>query len=126
MIPSTPALWFAAASPIFPSYPGESSSRGESAGLFSVHRPAVVAVEFPPRLEEVYEIAVARLPQMSVVVIPEREDQERATYIPVEPADPFVEAVRSAHEIGAETLFLEPATHDKPHLPDNYPGAIFS
>ena len=89
--------------------------------FIAVHHPAVVAIELPASLEEEYELAVARLPQMSVVVIPEREDQERATYIPVEPSDPFVEALRSARETGAQTLFLEPATHDKPHLPDNYP-----
>jgi len=85
------------------------------------HRPSVIAVELPASLEYAYERAVARLPQMSVVVIPEREDQEQATYIPVEPADAFVEAVRSAEEIESEVLFLEPATHDKPHLPDTYP-----
>jgi hypothetical protein len=66
-------------------------------------RPTVIAVELPGSLEDAYERAVARLPQMSVVVIPEREDEERATYIPVEPADAFVEAIRSADEIGSET-----------------------
>ncbi|MBV9613144.1 MAG: hypothetical protein JO091_11765, partial [Acidobacteriaceae bacterium] len=35
--------------------------------------------------------------------------------------DPFVEAIRTAGEIGAEIVFLEPATHQKPHLPATYP-----
>lgn len=86
-----------------------------------LNRPQVVAVELPTSLERLYERAVDRLPQMSVLVIPEREDNERATYIPVEPGDPFVEAIRSAKEIASETMLLEPATHDKPHIPDTYP-----
>jgi hypothetical protein len=85
------------------------------------HSPQVVAVELPSSLEDLYDEAVERLPQMSVIVIPERDDQERATFIPVEPADAFVEAVRSAAEVAAQTVFLEPATHDRPHLPDTYP-----
>ena len=45
---------------------------------------------------------------MSVIVIPDPEDEEeRATYIPIEPADPFIEALRLAAEIGAEVVFLE-------------------
>ena len=89
--------------------------------FITLSKPQVVAVELPTSLEQVYEKAVARLPQMSVVVIPERDDDQRATYIPVEPGDPFVEAIRSAKEIGSDTVLLEPATHDKPHISDTYP-----
>jgi hypothetical protein len=89
--------------------------------FIATHKPQVVAVELPTSLEQVYEQTIDRLPEMSVLVIPEREDSERATYIPVEPGDPFVEGIRSAREIGSETLFLEPATHDKPHIADTYP-----
>ncbi|HEY3456225.1 MAG TPA: hypothetical protein VGK64_16725 [Bryobacteraceae bacterium] len=87
------------------------------------HRPRVVAVELPSSLERAYSKALDRLPRMSVILIPEanREEEERATYIPVEPGDPFVEALRTAREIGAENVFLEPATHEKPHLNDTYP-----
>jgi hypothetical protein len=85
------------------------------------YSPQVVAVELPSSLEDLYAEAIDRLPQMSVIVIPERDDRERATYIPVEPADAFVEAVRSARDVGAHAMFLEPASHDKPHLPDTYP-----
>lgn len=86
-------------------------------------RPAVVAVELPGSLERLYRAALDRLPRMSVIVIPEGSDdeEEHATYIPVEPADPFVEALRTAREILADTVFLEPATHDRPHVEDNYP-----
>ena len=40
---------------------------------------------------------------------------------PVEPADPFTEAIRTALEIGAEIVFLDPDRGERPHLPDNYP-----
>jgi hypothetical protein len=87
------------------------------------HRPRVVAVELPSSLEAAYGKALDRLPRMSVILIPEagREEEERATYIPVEPGDPFVEALRTAREIGAEIVFLEPPSHEKPHLNDTYP-----
>ena len=37
------------------------------------------------------------------------------------PADPFVEAIRTAPEIGAEVVFVDPDSGDRPHLPDAYP-----
>ncbi len=63
------------------------------------------------------------MPRMSVILIPDSDnaEEERATYIPIEPGDPFVEALRTAEEIGAEVIFLEPATQGKPHLSDSYP-----
>ena len=87
------------------------------------HRPRVVAVELPSSLEREYDGALNRMPRMSVIVIPEdsHDDQEQATYIPVEPGDPFVEAVRTAREISAEIVFLEPPTHTKPHVSGTYP-----
>ncbi len=60
-------------------------------------------------LEKQYAAAVERLPQMSVIVIPETEqdDEERATFVPIEPGDPFIEALRTAREIGAQLDFLD-------------------
>lgn len=86
-------------------------------------RPRVVAVELPSSLEREYQAAIRRMPQMSVILIPDDsgEDEERATYTPVEPGDPFVEALRTAQEIGAEAVFLEPPTYEKPHVAANYP-----
>src|SRR5580692_5733894 len=96
---------------------------------FSIHlrrailrdRPKIVAVELPGSLEDVYLQALARLPEMSVILYPDREDEERAIYVPVEPSDPFTEAVRSALEVDAEVIFIEPDSGDRPHLPDAYP-----
>src|ERR1700676_2149521 len=96
---------------------------------FSVHlrrailrdRPKIVAVELPGSLEDVYLQALARLPEMSVILYPDPQDEERGIYVPVEPCDPFTEAVRSALEIDAEVIFIEPDSGDRPHLPDVYP-----
>jgi hypothetical protein len=86
-------------------------------------RPAVVAVELPGWLERPYLEAVERLPAMSVIVYPEDEESERGVYVVVEPADPFVEALRSAQEIGAGIVWLEPDAIDRPHLPEIYPDS---
>ena len=87
------------------------------------YRPRVIAVELPSSLEREYHAAIQRLPHMSVILIPDDDggEEERATYIPIEPGDPFVEALRTAEEIVAETVFLEPATHEKPHVSASYP-----
>ncbi len=82
--------------------------------------PAIVAVELPGSLEDVYLQALARLPEMSVIVYPDAKD-ESAHLRPVEPSDPFTEAVRTALEIDAEVVFVEPESGDRPHLPDTYP-----
>ncbi|MEQ1885301.1 MAG: hypothetical protein ABL967_09585 [Bryobacteraceae bacterium] len=93
-------------------------------------KPRVVAVELPQFLEKAYRRALARLPELSVILYldeppssPGKHDDEdaRAIYVPVEPCDPFVEAVRTAEEIGAQVIFLEPDSLERPHLPDTYP-----
>lgn len=83
--------------------------------------PGIVAVELPGMLEELYIRAVERLPEMSVLLYPDAADEERGIYVPVEPADPFTEAVRTGLDLGAEVLFMEPDTNERPHLPDTYP-----
>jgi hypothetical protein len=84
-------------------------------------KPQVVAVELPATLEAAYLKAVTRLPEMSVILYTDDTEEDRAVYIPVEPADPFVEAIRSALEIGAEVVFADPDSGDRPHLKDAYP-----
>jgi hypothetical protein len=84
-------------------------------------RPQVIALELPATLETAYLNAIERLPEMSVILYPDDNDEERATYVPVEPADPFVEAIRSGLEIGAEIVFADPDAGERPHLKDNYP-----
>src|SRR5689334_13720115 len=84
-------------------------------------KPQIVAVELPGSLEDSYLQALARLPEISVIVYPDPKDDERGIYVPVEPSDPFTEAVRTGLEIDAEVVFLEPDVTDRPHLPDAYP-----
>jgi hypothetical protein len=90
--------------------------------------PEVVAVELPVSLEKAYLKALARLPQISVILYPASDanmqpddDDEQFIYIPVEPADPFTEAARTALEIGAKLVFIEPDLSPKPHLSDHAP-----
>jgi hypothetical protein len=84
-------------------------------------RPKVVAVELPATLENAYLQAIKRLPQMSVILYGDEGDEEQAIYLPVEPADPFVEAVRTAREVYAKVVFLDPDANERPHIPDHYP-----
>lgn len=83
--------------------------------------PAVVAVELPVTIEDAFLKAIDRLPAMSAIVYPDDLDDERNIYVMVEPTDPFTEAVRTAREIGAQVVFIDPAIGERPHLPDDYP-----
>jgi len=105
----------------FPVAPGRLEFAVELRRLILAERPRVVAVELPGALEDVYLQALARMPQMSVIVYPDAQDDERLIYVPVEPADPFTEAVRTGIAASSEIVFLEPDIADRPHVPDNYP-----
>jgi hypothetical protein len=87
-------------------------------------RPEVVAVELPSTLEKSYLWAVRRLPQISVILYADEQNtqsEDQAIYVPVEPCDPFTEAIRTALEIGAHVEFIDPDLGERPHLPDAYP-----
>jgi hypothetical protein len=84
-------------------------------------KPQVVAVELPVTLEQACLKAVERLPQITVLVYPDDKEEDRGIYFPIEPADPFTEAIRTALEIGATVLFADPDLGERPHLPDQYP-----
>src|ERR1700733_7127241 len=109
----------------FPVVPGRVEFAAALRRLLLAERPQIVAVELPGFLEPVYTRALQRLPEMSVILCTasssEGGDEERPVYVPVEPADPFTEALRTAEEIGAEVIFLEPDSTERPHLPDTYP-----
>ncbi|HEX4169411.1 MAG TPA: hypothetical protein VHZ55_28450 [Bryobacteraceae bacterium] len=73
-------------------------------------RPGVVAVELPQTLDEEYLRAAERLPKMSVILLADEDDgdeEQQPLYLPVETGDPFMEAVRTAREIGSSILFLD-------------------
>ncbi len=118
-----------------PVVPGRMEFAAEVRRRILADRPDVVAIELPETLESLYEQAIQRLPQISVIFFndttlesraastPNEEDNDRSVYIPVEPADPFVEAIRTAQEIGASVMFADPDSVERPHLPDSYPDS---
>lgn len=105
----------------FPVIPGRVEFSIELRRAILRDRPRVIAVELPGSLEDAYLQALARLPEMSVILYPDPQDDERGIYVPVEPCDPFTEAVRTGLEIDAEVIFIEPDSGDRPHMPDLYP-----
>jgi hypothetical protein len=116
-----------------PVVPGRLEFAAEVRRRILAARPDVVAVELPETLEQVWLQAVARLPQISVIFYNDTEYRPRAlsrepegprsVFVPVEPTDPFVEAVRTAREIGAQIVFADPDSTERPHLPDSYPDS---
>jgi hypothetical protein len=104
----------------FPVVPGKLEFAVEVRRAILRDRPGVIALELPVTLRDAYLRAVERLPQMTVVFYPEGEEDE-AVYIPVEPCDPFTEAIRTGLETGAEIVFTDPDMGERPHLPDTYP-----
>jgi hypothetical protein len=111
----------------FPVAPGRLEFAVEVRRAILRDKPQVVALELPISLQPHYLRAIARLPEISVIVYPDLSaeaaalEEGRAVYVPVEPADPFVEAIRSALEIGAEVVFTDPESGERPHLRDSYP-----
>jgi hypothetical protein len=105
----------------FPVIPGRLEFGIQVRAAILQAQPKIVAVELPGALEDVYLQALARLPEISVILYPDPQDEERGIYVPVEPCDPFTEAVRTALEIDSEVIFIEPDLGDRPHLPDTYP-----
>ncbi len=84
--------------------------------------PDAVAVELPDTLEAPLLGAVERLPQVSVLVY--QDDEGRSVYLPVEVADPLVEALRRARETGARPACVDvdvdyPLRHAEA-FPDTY------
>jgi len=105
----------------FPVVPGRLEFSVELRRRLLIEKPRYIAVELPGFLADTYRRALSRLPEISVILYTVESDDDRAVYVPVEPADPFTEALRTAAEIGAEVIFLEPDSSERPHLPDTYP-----
>lgn len=106
----------------FPVAPGRLEFAIEARQAILRDRPEVVAVELPATLQPAWTRAVSRLPEMSLIFYPDEEaGDDQAIYVPVEPADPFTEAIRTGLEIGAEIVFADPEARQRPHLKDSYP-----
>jgi hypothetical protein len=103
-----------------PVVPGRLEFAEEVRRAILEERPQVVAVELPSTLYEVFLAAVARLPELSVILYSSKDE---TIYLPIEITDPFIEAIRTAHEIGAEVFFVDPDVGERPHLNDVYPDS---
>ncbi|MBM3787844.1 MAG: hypothetical protein FJW30_26125, partial [Acidobacteria bacterium] len=119
----------------FPVVPGRMEFAAAVREAILAARPEVVAVELPSECEHALTKAIDRLPQISALMFPHKpeaglpaDDGEDAVtyqmlYVPVEPADPFIEAVRTAREIGARVVFIEPSLGERPHVHGAYPDS---
>ncbi len=105
----------------FPVVPGRLEFAEEVRRAILAQRPQVVALELPRTLQEIWTAAVQRLPEISLLFYEDARHDSEGVYVPVEPADPFTEALRTALEIGAEVIFCDPDASERPHLPDAYP-----
>lgn len=90
--------------------------------LFNRLRPDAVAVELPESLSDVVTKGVSRLPELSVVLY--QNSRGESIYVPIEPTDPIVEAVRSGMEAQIPVHFVDPDIDEYPsyrdHVPDTY------
>jgi hypothetical protein len=108
----------------FPVVPGRLEFAIEVRQAILRDRPQVVALELPATLQAAWMQAVERLPKMSLIFYPdEAAGGDQAVYVPIEPADPFTEAIRTALETGAEVVFADPDAGTRPHLKDSYPDS---
>src|SRR5436190_17681514 len=106
----------------FPVVPGRLEFAIEVRQAILRDRPQVVALELPVTLQSAWISAVACLPEISLIFYPDESvGEDRAVYVPVEPADPFTEAIRTGLETGADIEFADPDAGRRPHLKDDYP-----
>ncbi len=103
----------------FPVVPGRMEFALEARRAILRERPQVIAVELPVSLEAAWRKGVGRLPAMSLIFYPTADEQ--AEYVLVEPADPFTETIRTGIEVGAEIVFADPESAERPHVKDDYP-----
>ena len=116
--------------------PAASSSPPPSADTAARKPPPIVAVELPGFLADAYAKALARLPEISVILYSEEAgpntQQRPATTKTIAPStSPSSRPIRSPkrcarrEEIGAEVIFLEPDSNDRPHLARRLSGHLF-
>ncbi|MCK5687320.1 hypothetical protein KAJ27_24505 [bacterium] len=84
-------------------------------------QPDCIAIELPESLGEVYKTAVLRLPVISIILY---QTSGETYYLPIEPTDPFSEAVRTAQEKEIPLEFIDLDVEGYPQhndvLPDHY------
>ena len=70
-------------------------------------RPDVIAVELPETLEEWIVRGVMRLPQISAVCWEEAERPGELSYLPIDPCDGLIEAVRLGCQFEIPVAFID-------------------
>lgn len=81
--------------------------------------PDVVAVELPGTWREPILRAVNRLPFLSLVLSEEGDAAE--SFLPVEPHDPIIEALRTARELGIPVELIDLDVDRYPRVPEAIP-----
>jgi len=77
--------------------------------LFLSQRADCLAVALPPSVEPLVEQGIERLPQIGLVVLPEPDQQEHPTcsYIPIDPCQPTIMALRAAMGEGIDRAYID-------------------
>ena len=86
---------------------------------FFTLRPEAIAVEFPKTLETPVTRAIRRLPFLSVVLYQEQDGTY--VYLPIEPTDGLVEAVRLGMEYQVPVFFVDRDTEGYPRVQEAMP-----
>jgi hypothetical protein len=86
---------------------------------FQEFNPEALAVELPPTIQDAVLSAVRRLPFISVVLYQEKSGNH--VYLPIEPVDGIIEAVRSGMENGLPVFFIDRDTEGYPQWSDPMP-----
>ena len=77
--------------------------------LFLSQRADCLAVALPPSVEPLVEQGIERLPQIGLVVLPEPDQKEHPTcsYIPIDPCQPTIMALRAAMGEGIARAYID-------------------
>ncbi|MCX7048695.1 MAG: hypothetical protein NTX50_24805 [Candidatus Sumerlaeota bacterium] len=86
------------------------------------YRPAMVAVELPASLRALILEGVERLPALTAVCFRENESSEaRLCYVPIDPCDAMIEAIRLATEAKTPLAFVDLDVADYQETPVELP-----
>lgn len=89
---------------------------------FDVLSPDAIAVELPVTLTSYIKAGVKRLPAISVICYQTKKGE--VVYLPIEPADPLIEAVRCGLSANLPVFYIDPDIDEYPRyrepVPDTY------